>query len=320
MEKKYKVQKNVVIGKKFTEYHYPSFTSNFTGRWQRRGGKVEVNDSVEPILCDHCFSDYFQRRKTRESCDIKESSYQVENFTYPEDKWEWDLCLCKNPNKCWGPAERLFDLKRKRDFYQMTHIKVINGIHEQIEDRQYFNLSRKSNYPNRFTGVVNRFSCPSFFWPNLFDGEPKNDCYIFHVDNHTNYPLPEHMWGSPFCYLPNVYQSPAYKFVNSFTFEIFRKNSEKPWPSSLWESKQNHHPVAITTLNLYPGGAGFECKQFKYLTNEDFDKSVKSSDMKWTDQEYIYPLEAFIPYKQDGYAGPITSYFQRVNCLNPFFT
>ncbi len=54
--------------------------------------------------------------------------------------------------------------------------------------------------------------------------------------------------------------------------------------------------------------------------NEDFDKSVKSGDMKWTDEEYIFPLEAFIPYKQDGYAGPITSYYQRVNSLNPFFT
>ena len=108
--------------------------------------------------------------------------------------------------------------------------------------------------------------------------------------------------------------------MNTFTFEIFRKNPDNPWPTCLWESKQNHHPVAITTLNLYPGGAGFECKQYKYLVNEYFDKSVQSSDMKWTDQEYIYPLEAFIPYKQDGYAGPITSYYHRVNCVNPFFT
>ena len=321
MEKKFNIRQNVFVGVKWTEHQYPPLTSNFVGRWQKYGGKVYLNESVESILCAQCSTDYFHRQKTREFCGIKESSYQVENFTYPEDKWDWDLCLCRNLSNCWGPAERLFDLKRKRDFYQMTHIKVINGTHEQIEDRQYFTLYRKSNYPNRFTGVINRFSRPSFFWPNLFDGEPLNDCYIINVDNQTNLPLPEHMKGSPFCHLPKIYQDPRYKFVNSFQFEIFRKNPENPWPTSLLESKQKHHPVAITTLNLYPGGSGFECKQYKFLKNKDFDKSVKSSDsdMSWTDTEFIHPFEAFIPNKQDGYAGPITSFFHRVELYKSFF-
>ena len=63
-------------------------------------------------------------------------------------------------------------------------------------------------------------------------------------------------------------------------------------------------------------------KQYKYLKNKDFDKSVKSSDcdMSWTDTEFIHPFEAFIPNKKDGYAGPITSFYHRVNCNNPFFT
>ena len=77
------------------------------------------------------------------------------------------------------------------------------------------------------------------------------------------------------------------------------------------------------TNSFCPGGAGFECKQFKYLVNEEFDKSVKSSsdiDMTWTEKEYIFPAEAFIPYKKDGYAGPITSYYHRINCNNPYFS
>ena len=142
------------------------------------------------------------------------------------------------------------------------------------------------------------------------------------MGNSTNLPLPDHMRGSPFCYLPKVYQDPSYKFVNTFTFDIFRKKPGNPWSTNLWESKQYHYSVAITTLNLYPGGAGFECKQYKYLKNDEFDKSVKSSDcdMSWTEPEFIHPYEAFVPYKQDGYAGPITSYYHRVNCENPFFT
>ena len=202
----------------------------------------------------------------------------------------------------------------------MTQIKVLNGVHEQVEDRQYFELKRKSTYPNRFTGIANRGSRPAFFWPNLFDGEPHKDWYIFHVDNQTNLPLPANMKGGPFCSLPKVYQVPEYKFVNNFTFEIYRRDPEFPWPTNLWDSQKNHYPVAITTLDLYPGGAGFECKQYKFLRNQDFDKSVRcSSDMEWTEKEYIFPWETFIPYKQDGYAGPITSYYHRINCENPYF-
>ena len=68
------------------------------------------------------------------------------------------------------------------------------------------------------------------------------------------------------------------------------------------------------------GGAGFVCKQYKYLENQEFDKSVKcSSDMTWTEKEFIFPNEAFIPLKQNGFAGPITSYYHRVNCKNPYF-
>ena len=321
LKKKYRIKQNVSLGPKYAEHHYPAFSSNYLGRWQRYGGQVDLNESVKPIVCDYCFSDYTQRLSNRESSQIPSRSYQVQGYTYPMDKWEWEFCICKNRHSCWGQSERLFDMKRTRDKYQMTQIKVLGGDHEQIEDRLYFELTRKSNYPNRFQGVINRSRRPSFFWPNLFDGQPVNDWYIFHVDNQTNLPLPDHVRGSPFCTLPEVYQKPEYMYVNNFTFEIFRLNKDFPFPSKLCEAKQNHHPVAITTLDLYPGGAGFKCKQLKYLVNEEFDKSVKSSsDMTWTEKEYIYPAEAFIPYKQDGYAGPITSYYHRINLNNPYFS
>ena len=253
LQKKYKINQNVRLGPRYTEHHYPAFNSNFIGRWQRYGGKVDVNASVQPILCDECRSDFFRRQKNRESSQIPPRSYQVEGITYPLDKWEWEFCICRNRYSCWGQSERLFDVKRKRDKYQMTQVKVLGGIHEQIEDRHYFELTQTSNYPNRFQGTINRSRRPSFFWPNLFDGQPENDWYIFHVDNQTNLPLPEHMRGSPFCTLPEVYKKPEYKYVNNFTFEIFRRNEDYPFPTKLWESKQNHHPVGITTLDLYPG-------------------------------------------------------------------
>ena len=334
--KKYRIKQNVSVGPKYTEHHYQAFNSNFVGRWQRYGGKVDLNESVQSIVCDYCSSDYSQRLRNRESFSIPPRSYQVQGYTYPIDKWDWEFCICKNRHSCWGQSERLFDVKRKQDKYQMTHIKVLGGKYEQIEDRQYVELTRKSNYPNRFQGIMNRSRRPSFFWPNLFDGQPWNDWYIFHVDNQTNLPLPDHVRGSPFCTLPEVYQKPEYMYVNNIKFEIFRRNRDYPFPTNLWECKQNHHPVAITTLDLYPGGAGFKCKQLKYLVNKEFDKSVKSSSdvtwtaydlmhypgihKDWTEEEYIYPAEAFVPYKQDGYAGPITSYYHRINCNNPYFS
>ena len=279
----------------------------------------------------------------------------------------------------------------------MSHKTVIENQSEQIKDSQYFYLRRMSKYSNRFTGTINKFTQPSFFWPNLFD-DPYPNNYIFHVDNQTNKPLPDNLRGKPFHSLPDVYSKPEFMFVNNFTFEIFKKNEDYPWPTTLWQSKQNHFPVAITTLDLYPGqswtmnihkittahycsiqfkfltfhftiaiarssssradpwmrvafkcfnqcdcpdcltagsgfwltevnsniwrqgpsannfpqfmfltvkgGAGFVCKQYKYLENQEFDKSVKcSSDMTWTEKEFIFPNEAFIPLKQNGFAG-----------------
>lgn len=321
-KKKYRITQKVTIGPKYTEHSYRAYSSNFIGKWQRYGGMIDANISSDPILCEYCVLDYYQRHKTRQSSQLPESSYQVAGYTYPTDKWDWSLNICRNKQNCWGKSERLFQMKRKRDKYQMTHIKVLPGMNEQINDRQYFELTRISHYPNRYTGTINRIGSPSFFWPDLFKGQPEHDSYIFHVDNQTNYPLPEHIKGKPFSTLPKVYQKPEYKYVNSFTFNIFRKNEHFPWPTKLYESRTNHHPVAITTLNLYPGGAGFECKQYKYLTNREFDKSVKctSEMMAWTEKEYIFPFEAFIPFKQDGFSGPITSYYHRINCDNPFFS
>lgn len=133
----------------------------------------------------------------------------------------------------------------------MSHISVIENQSEQINDRQYFNLKRMAN-PNRFIGIINKFTQPSFFWPNLFD-DPTPNNYIFHVDNQTNKPLPDNERRKPFHSIQDVYKKPEFMFVNNFTFEIFKKNENYPWPTTLWQSKENHFPVAITTLDLYPG-------------------------------------------------------------------
>lgn len=197
-------------------------------------------------------TDYIRRRENRQSCQIPENSYQVNGYTFQSDKWNWEYYICKNKYSCWGPTERLFQMKRKNDFYQMSHKTVIENQSEQIKDSQYFYLSRMSKYSNRFTGTINKFTQPSFFWPNLFD-DPYPNNYIFHVDNQTNKPLPDNLRGKPFHSLPDVYNKPEFMFVNNFTFEIFKKNEDYPWPTTLWQSKQNHFPVAITTLDLYPG-------------------------------------------------------------------
>ena len=88
------------------------------------------------------------------------------------------------------------------------------------------------------------------------------------------------------------------------------------------------------------GGGGLRCSQYKYLTNSDFenfpseilkdyhrprrnhfliDDEPDYTKAPWINNNHVFDYEAYVPNYRDGLAGPIISYWARVNNTNHWF-
>ena len=317
-EKKYKIVQNIYDRMKYREHHYPPSDNSFVGRWTKYGHKVVVNNSTDSLMCDDCFEDYFRRKKNRDGV-IKESSYQVTGFTHPNDLWEWEFGVCRNQTRCWGQYDRIFDVKRKGYQYQLTCSKVKDGINEEIQNRMYFTLVQNHRSPMLLTSMSSKYGHSPFFWPGLFEGEPQDAWYIISINTGSNKPLPlPWMKNSPIAYWPSEFQTPDYIYPNQMWFYTHRFDKKKPWPETVGEMEQNHIPVGLTYLQMYPGGSGFICRQYKWVRNQEFDDSVKVEDGDFHNDIYVLPYESFIPFVQDGYAGKACHYYVTFSIKNNF--
>ena len=318
-KKTHKVIQNVFVGPKFLEHHYPPADHSFVGRWTKYGHKIVINNSTGSLNCDFCVEDYFRRKRSREGV-LDTSSYQVTGCTHPNDHWEWEFGICRNKEKCWGQYERIFDIKRKGYFYQMTNSKCKDGIHEEIQHRMYFTLKQKYHSPMLLNSMSSKYGHSPFFWPGLFEGEPQKAWYIYSINTGPNKPLP-YLWmkNSPIAVWPKEFQIPDYVYPNQMWFYIHRYDQKKPWPETLGEMERDHIPVGLVYLQLYQGGSGFVCRQYKYRRNQEFDDSVRVSEGDYFNDCYVLPYESYIPFVQDGYAGPVISYYHKIHSRNPFF-
>ena len=317
--KKYKIIQNVFIGPKYLEHHYQSSDHSFVGRWTKYGHQIVINNSTDPLMCDYCFEDYFRRKSNRDGV-INESSYQVTGFTHPKDRWDWEFGVCKNRVNCWGQYERIFDIKRKGYFYQMTSSKCKDGIHEEIQHRMYFTLKQRHQSPILLNSMSSKYGHSPFFWPGLFTSEPKDAWYIYSINTGPNKALPlPWMKNRPISNWPKEFQTPDFIYPNQMWFYIHRYDRNKPWPETLGEMERDHIPVGLTYLQLYAGGSGFVCRQYKFTKNQEFDDSVRVGEEDYHNDIYVLPYESYIPFVQDGYAGPVISYYQRIHSKNPYF-
>ena len=74
---------------------------------------------------------------------MKPMSYKVAGRTHEEDKHEWSFGKCKNENGCWGPFERIFDVKITEDNkYCFLNTKVLPDLNEEVVDKFFIKLER----------------------------------------------------------------------------------------------------------------------------------------------------------------------------------
>lgn len=337
---KYDIKKEVRIGERFIEFQYTQFKEhNFIGRWVKYGHQLDLNPSTESLLCDNCFQDCNQRYKYYKEMNLRSSkrSYQVRDHTFSSDLWPWERCICQSQNGCWGQAQRIFDIKRKFNRFQLTHSKTINGITETVLDRQYFKVEREcpSSSTNFYHwGIGMKTRKPYFFWPNFLLNEPKNATYYFYVCLQQMQRLPNEFQNIPVCSRPYQYQTPEYKYLMTMKIEIFREHRDLRQSPTTYSQLEKHNPVGRCYLQLYPGAAAFVCKQFVWLKNEKYDEEEykhmlpaltlfeepPKPQANWIASHYVEENECFIPGYRDGFGGPITSYYVRVHALNPYFS
>ena len=303
---------------------YKRYTeNNWIGKWAKIGIKAIDNPAVRKLLCETCFL-----KITDEKFCYCIQGEPIERTV----KFDWSGFQCTN-DACWGSYEQYFQIKRKwriqREFsgyeYMFTNKKImIDGKNEECLDRTFMKMRDVTSKGNIYEGlgIVNTKSSgtPCFGFPKLIDKEEETS-YFMHVTCHQSPQNNE-----------NIYPQ-------TMVLEHFQKDPTcKDIPKNYKELSDKHHPVALTVIEMYPGAAGCKMLQFKYLQNVEFKKYDKDNwlelqglpreerhtRLKWEGwmtewKNYIDERGAFIEFQQNGWAGPIISYWGRVNDKNEWF-
>ena len=141
--------------------------------------------------------------------------------------------------------------------FQFKTFKIKSPPQEECVDQLYMKLERKGLWNDQYhTGINSVSKQPKFLFPDLVDHTPGSTYYV-HCESRIRDKLPPHMssfYEKSFELWPDCYLTPAYIFPLTMTFTYYRKIDGFPFPKSEYELKQNHPRVALTFLDLYPGG------------------------------------------------------------------
>ena len=172
---------------------------------------------------------------------------------------------------------------------------------------------------------------PMFGFPKLIDFENSKQSkasYYLHLTMAQNQ-------QSDFCHggQPNK----PYPLI--MIAEHFKQNSENSSIPQNWsELAKFHFPVALSHLEMYPFGAGLRQVQFKYMVNESMkgldqndwlNFQAKPSNEKidffkgrdWSTEykKYFDQKSAFWENFQNGWGGPVVSFYRRHDEMNTWF-
>ena len=170
---------------------------------------------------------------------------------------------------------------------------------------------------------------PMFGFPKLINHESNNinTSFFMHVTMIQN-PLRKE----------EAENQPQY-FPNTLILEHFRQNPNiKEIPKTWKECSDLHFPISLTYLQMYPGGSGIRQIQFQQKVNKEINQidpddwinfaSKPSNErveyFKWRDWHLEYPdlidgKSSFREGIQDGYLGPIVSFYARQDEINTWF-
>ena len=237
---------------------------------------------------------------------------------------------------------RLFQVRRRQDRFQLSNIKILNSPYEECTDRFVVSLKKigsRDQYQHRGISITSRH--PRFLFPELIERCPGSSYFIY-VESRIRDSLPEEL-----VYLkdirqsewPQEYRAPNFLFPLSMKIEHYREalSADKKIPETRFQLLTRHIPVARTIIDLYPGGgcstktlfhniyftvssgAGFRSSQYIYLENSRFESDTVNIRPDWIDEFHVSSQESYIPHVQDGFCGPIVSYWSRVNSYNKWF-
>ena len=318
--KRFNVSKNVFVGDNYIEDRYTSHPETFIGCWSLHGNDFDPrNPSFKVIFCEACIQKAHEKKR-REVLLGKERSYQVVNFTNPLIKYDWSGYQgCENEN-CWGRKERYIKVLRhwvnRQHFvgyqYSFANYKV-GDISDECTDRFYFNL-QKTGKPNFHEAITSQTTkSPPFFFPNIIDSSHRNSQHYLHIQQEDH-----------------IKSSPGYLYPSTLKIDHYRRNDEKvEFPSVADDLARYHKPAASSIIELYPGGAGIKVSQFKFVENEKFkdsgnliydpNSSVYLPPEAWVHSSPAKKSELYVEGLQDGWIGPIVSFWSRIDHVNSFF-
>ena len=300
------------------------------GKWKKTG-TLCISSAAKALACKSCNDDW-AARSCYNLAKRKLSSYRVIGVTEADEYWEWEAGRCGNLSTCWGNKERIWDVRRSKDRFSFSHLRV-HPHSEEVVDRIYTKLERGTGKDNlSYYGVVMKTSQSRDFWPNCLDIIPKPMRHV-HIKMSSKSALPERYISTSRNERPPYYQTPEY--CNPFRIEFrYYDEPEAMLPRPEREdflrhvnmkdysiATLNHYckEIARTYIEVYPGGAGMRVLQYKWIPQ--WKEQGKREPVDWLPYWWLEDnYSGYIEGKQHGWQGPIISYWSRVDSINRYFS
>ena len=96
----------------------------------------------------------------------------------------------------------------------------------------------------------------SFLFPDLIEQQPGSSYYL-HFESTIRDKLPPHLsfyYDMNIDSWPDMYRTPSYVYPLSMRFTHYLMTEGLGFPKTEYELKQNHEKIALTYIDLYPGG------------------------------------------------------------------
>ena len=88
---------------------------------------------------------------------------------------------------------------------------------------------------------------------------------------------------------------------------------DKPnYPETEEDLEQHWNEICRQYVFMYPGGSGARVEQYLKI-EETLEKSVKRRESSWLPLWWEDEYSAYIPGEQNGWAGPVTSLYSRID-------
>ena len=318
----YKVNKTVIEGEFFEEHQYDLFPTTWEGQWKKSGVFIENNPSVENLTCQFCKNDWAARMKNK-PISSKLRSYRVLGVTKPDDFWEWEHGRCGNIETCWGPRDRIWDVRKSnvKSKWSFAHHKVSKSSFETV-DRMYVTLERGAGPSHlHYAGIAWKGSQSFDFWPYCLPIVPAPSRFV-HIEIASKTLVPHELMSQPVNEWPTYYMKPEFLNPNRITFRYF---DDKPIeltkrnPTTLNDLKNYFPEIARTYVEMYPGGSGLKVSQYNKVSQFKVEEKRVMVDWlpSWWDES---AYSGFVPGKQAGWRGPVVSYWSRLDANRRYFS